>query len=287
MKKRYIVLFAIIVTFAYLKINTNEEHLLEDELPENVPPQITKIDSIKSAEIKSNNLPPQEKIEEAKRPYLTKNEFEKIKSEVAYSFKQVDKDLSIINQSEDKVEILFGKEDEDFKDIDNLLYNLNVNLTGRIGEYRAFFNKEKRQIEIQQLDDFLVNLSEEINSKSKNITNVKLEYETPLDRKPLTCVTGEEYVIQEKFHIQNNCSANSLSHSQIKKIIENFYKNGTLDKNMNNVQSEILPLWNEFYGKSEDLILGNQHLFLCYPNSNTIWMEIGCNFRLKIIQKKI
>lgn len=284
MKKRYIALFAIIVVLAYLKIKSNEQ-LPETELPQNNHLTIIKSDHIESAQTKWHNQPTQKKNEEPKKSYLSKTEFEKIQSEITYYFKQSEKNLSRIIQSKDKVEISFAKNEQDIKNIDSFLYNLNVSLTAN-GEYRAFFNKDTEQIEIQKLDDFLTNLSEKIITKSKNITNVKLEYETPLENKAMNCVTGEEWEIQKKLHEENNCRTNSSSLIEIRNVIAAFYKGATLNKNLPRVQSEILPLWDEIYGKSEDLRLGNQNLFLCYPASNTIWMEIGCNFKLKIIQKK-
>lgn len=278
MKKKLIIGFITgFVLFLYLK---KEKSQVQDSFSSD---QIETVDvsplvAAKELLPPSNHSP----ISEVKKDYINPDQFESVEDALKYHFKHSDHSLDSVSLKEKSIEVIFEENLEQEKNLDSFLYNLNVDLTRLKEDYRAYFDEESNSVKIQLLDDYLTMISEKIKEKSKNLTKVELTYTTPLEIKSLSCLKGDEYIKNADFYAKNNCIYHSIHSVKAYELISQFYKSATPPENFNKVQSEVIPLWGEFYGKNEDLILANQHLFFCLPNEQTIWVNIGCNFRLTI-----
>lgn len=82
---------------------------------------------------------------------------------------------------------------------------------------------------------------------------MELFYTNALQTKALGCLIGHEYEEASNFHAKNNCISHSIHSARAHELISSFTKN-TPPQNFSKIQSDVLPLWTEFYGKQEDLV---------------------------------
>lgn len=289
MKKFFIGFVIIVGLFFYMrndkKTQTETQKELQDELIDN---------SVKKAKSKEEPLPLltqptqiSQELPKAKKDYLTPSEFSLIRDQVGLHLKHSDYSLENVEMGENSIALIFDKNMKEEKSLDYFLNDLNIDLTTLKEDYRAYFDKKSQSIKIQLLDDYLTEISEKIQEKSKDLTSVELFYTTPLQTKALGCLIGHEYEEASNFHAKNNCISHSIHSARAHELISSFYKKNTPPQNFSKIQSDVLPLWTEFYGKQEDLVQGNQHLFFCHPNDRTIWFDAGCNFRVTIKSKSL